>query len=304
MSRLERLLRAGLRLAGVRSRYVDTEVARHHVYDAPGTGALPPVVLLPGLSDSAATWVPVLLSLRRRARRVTIVESAGHGLSDPPRGEYSVARHLASSAAVLDQLLAEPALLVGNSLGGATALRYAHSRPERVLGLFLTSPAGAPLEAEASAEVRAAFALRSRRDARAFLEKVFHRVPPLAPLLLGPLVHTRCNAPAVTDILATVDGQHSLPVELAALAMPITLLWGRSERLLRPEQLAYFRAHLPAHVTIDEPEGFGHCPHLDDPARLSRLIADFARQLQFDGPEVESGASATRSAPSSSTSIS
>jgi pimeloyl-ACP methyl ester carboxylesterase len=55
-------------------------------------------------------------------------------------------------------------------------------------------------------------------------------------------------------------------------------VWGRSERILPPSALAYFRAHLPAHVEILEPEGFGHCPHLDNPKRLARAITEFASE--------------------------
>lgn len=42
----------------------------------------------------------------------------------------------------LDALLPEPAIVCGNSLGGAVALHYALARPEKVLGLVLLSPAG------------------------------------------------------------------------------------------------------------------------------------------------------------------
>ena len=63
---------------------------------------------------------------------------------------------------------------------------------------------------------------------------------------------------------------------LAALAMPILLLWGQSERLLPKSSLAYLRRHLPGHAIIEEPAGFGHCPHIDDPARLAARLVAFA----------------------------
>jgi pimeloyl-ACP methyl ester carboxylesterase len=57
----------------------------------------------------------MLAHLRAWSRRVMIVESAGHGLSEPARCAYTTTRHLESITAVLDQLLDEPALIVGNS---------------------------------------------------------------------------------------------------------------------------------------------------------------------------------------------
>jgi pimeloyl-ACP methyl ester carboxylesterase len=280
-TRLERGIRLGLRAIGVCSRYVETEVARHHVYDAVGRGALPPIVLLPGLSDAAPSLVPVLLHLRGPARRVLIIESAGHGLSGTARGEYTVARHLTSMTAALDQLLDAPAVLAGNSLGGATALSYALERPTRVCGLYLTSPAGAPLDDVALDDIRRAFTMRTTADARAFLDRVFHRSPLLAPAF-ARLILARASSTAVGDILRSMSGDHPLPENLADLTMPLTLVWGRSERLLPPSSLAYLRDHLPAHAVIAEPDGFGHCPHLDNPMRLARMIAAFASSLVSD----------------------
>jgi pimeloyl-ACP methyl ester carboxylesterase len=239
---------------------------------------LPTIVLLPGLSDAAPSLVPVLLRLRAEARRIIIVESAGHGLSGAARGEYSVARHFASLTAVLDQLLDGPAILAGNSLGGATALRYALDQPERVCGLYLTSPAGAPLDDLARDDIRRAFTMRTTADARAFLDRVFHRSPALAPVL-ARLILARASSAAVGDILRSMGNDDALLEKLADLTIPLTLVWGRSERLLPPSSLAYLRGHLPAHAVVAEPDGFGHCPHLDDPARLARLITAFASSL-------------------------
>ena len=47
----------------------ETDVASHYVYQADGRGPLPPLVILPGLSDSAASAALVMLHLRRRTRR-------------------------------------------------------------------------------------------------------------------------------------------------------------------------------------------------------------------------------------------
>jgi pimeloyl-ACP methyl ester carboxylesterase len=275
MSPPERAVRALLRMRGVRSRYVETDVARHHVYEADGRGDLGPVVMLPGLCDSAVSSMPVLLRLRARTRRVVVVESAGHGLSEHARGDYTVARHLASSTTVLDAVIDEPAILVGNSLGGATALHYACERPDRVRGLYLTSPGGAPFDDITASHIRRVFAMTTLAEARAFIGLVFHREP-RAALLLAWLLRSRASTPEIAAILRTVDTVHLTAAQLAALRMPVTLVWGRSERMLSPAALAYFRTHMPPHVEITEPAEFGHCPHLDDPARLARLIVAFA----------------------------
>ena len=60
-----------------------------------------------------------------------------------------------------------------------------------------------------------------------------------------------------------------------SLPMPILLLWGRSDRILPREHLEFYRGSLPAHAVIEEPEGFGHSPYLDDAAALSERMARF-----------------------------
>jgi pimeloyl-ACP methyl ester carboxylesterase len=147
----------------------------------------------------------------------------GHGFSGPWSGSPTPERLFGAVSEALDAVVDERMVLVGSSLGGALALRYAMERPERLVALALISPAGAR---------------------------------------------------TTLDDLPT-------PASLGALAMPILLLWGQSERLLPASSLAYFRRHLPEHAVIEEPKGFGQSPHFDDPARLAaRLIAFGGRRLQ------------------------
>lgn len=279
---IERTVRRLYRTLGVPGRYVGTAVARHHVYDARGRGRLPTIVFLPGLSDTAAAIAPMVLALRRRARRVVVIDGAGHGLSEQAHGEYTVDRHLASVAAVLDTVLDEPAVLVGNSLGGASALRYAIDRPARVRGVFVTSPAGAVVGPENIAELRRAFEMRTVADARAFVDRVVARPSPLGPVFARVML-ARARSRSISDLVRTFGDEQAIPPEdLARLSVPVRFIWGRGERLLPPAALEYWKAHLPDHVAIVEPSGVGHCPHLEDPARMVRLIAAFTRRLAHE----------------------
>jgi pimeloyl-ACP methyl ester carboxylesterase len=276
VSTLDNVVRLLLRAGGVRSEHVDTGIARHHAYVAPGGGRLPPIVWLHGLSDSATTFIPVMRKLRPHTQRVTMIEAAGHGLSTAPRTEYTPSVHVASMTHALDTLVREPSILVGNSLGGITALRYALARPDRVRGLVLVSPAAAPTEDDATDAVRRAFDLRTPDDAIRFMERVCVERPPLARLVARKLIE-QSQRTAVRDILRTASAEDApTPDELGALAVPTWLLWGRAERLLPPSMLTYLRAHLPAHAVVASPDGFAHCPHLDQPGRLSRMILTFA----------------------------
>lgn len=278
LSLAEKAARGAARLRGVATREVATPAARVHVYDAPGRGSLPPVAVLHGLATSAAPFLPLVEALRPHARRVVAPELPGHGFSPPPAGPLTPTSLYDAMSAALDGLLDAPAVVYGASLGGAVALRYALERPERVRALVLGSPAGARLDPAAWEALVARFDLRTAADARAFLGRLYHRAPWFAPLVAADVQRIFARD-AVRDLLlhARPDDLFE-PERLASLRVPVLLLWGRSERLLPPECLAWFRAHLPRHARIEEPYGFGHSPHVDDPRRLAARIVEFARE--------------------------
>jgi len=270
---LERVTRAVLTRRGVESRYVETPIARMHVYDARGEGSEAPVVFLHGIGTSASPFAPIIARVRKRSRRVLALDAPGHGLSSRPFVTLGPERLLEAITHVLDGELDEPAVVVGNSLGGAMALRYAMTRPERVAGLVLASPGGAPVvdPTEREAFFRG-FEIETLREARAFLERLHHDVPWYGPLMAPDIVRLFKN-PSVRSILSSVKPEHFFaPEDLASLEMPIHVLWGRSDRVIPQSCLAFFKEHLPPHAEFEEPEGIGHSPHLEDPRAFTRLI--------------------------------
>ncbi|EYF08813.1 alpha/beta fold hydrolase [Chondromyces apiculatus] len=287
----ERLAQRALTARGVQSRFVETSVARQHLYDAPGTGPLPTMVVIHGISSSALGFAPVIERLRRKARRVIVPEMPGHGFSSDPQVPLTVELLMESMTELLDRELTEPAILCGNSLGGAVSLRYALERPERVRGLVLTSPAGAIMEAAEMEALLAGFKMRSRADGVAFLARLNGRRSWYLPLL-APDVVRQFSREVIRSLTGAVRADHAFtPEQLSELKMPILLLWGTADQLLPTSSLAYFRRHLPAHAQIEEP-ALGHCPHLDDPRWLSHRIVTFAREVVAASGEGEAGGDA------------
>lgn len=281
----DQLARLSLRARGLASSTVRVRGLDLHVYDGAGRGRLPTVVMLHGLGAGGASFGPMVTALRPHVRRVILPELPGHGFSAHPEdgGDITADLLLDAISDALDGLLDEPAIVLGNSLGGAVALGYALRRPERVRGLMLVSPAGAKMEADEWRELVSAFDLTTTAEARRFLERVYHR-PPWFLALFAHEFPDVLKKPAVRQILASVTPEHSpTPDELALLSMPILLLWGRSERLLPASALAWFRQHLPPQTVIEEPAGFGHAPQMEQPERLAARVVAFARECVGSG---------------------
>jgi pimeloyl-ACP methyl ester carboxylesterase len=270
---LERVTRAVLVRRGVVSRHVDTPIARVHVYDAPGKGSGKPVVLLHGIAASASPFAPVLARLRNASRRVLAIDAPGHGLSSTPTRTLDPERLFDAIKHVLDQELQESALVVGCSLGGAMALRYAQQRPENVAGLMLASPGGAPVDdPDELARFLRLFEVESLSDARAFLERLNHQVPWYGPLI-GPDLIRLFKNPSVRSILRSVRPEHFFkPEDLSPLTMPIRVLWGRSDRVIPASCLEFFKKNLPAHTVFEEPDSVGHSPHTEAPRLFMTAI--------------------------------
>ncbi|GDY29778.1 4,5:9,10-diseco-3-hydroxy-5,9,17-trioxoandrosta-1(10),2-diene-4-oate hydrolase [Gandjariella thermophila] len=126
------------------SRYAHAGEFTLHYHEA-GTAGGTPVVMLHGGGPGASAWSNFGRNLPVFARqyRTLAVDQPGFGHSDKPavRGHYFT---FAADAllGLLDELGIERAHLVGNSLGGGTAVRFALRHPDRAGRLALMGPGG------------------------------------------------------------------------------------------------------------------------------------------------------------------
>ncbi|MGW1775821.1 alpha/beta fold hydrolase [Streptomyces sp. NPDC002104] len=96
----------------------------------------PPVVLLHGLAGHAGEWDAVAAHLAPH-HRVVVVDQRGHGASERRPADVSRAAYVADVLAVCEQLGVHRPVLVGQSLGGHTAMLTAAAHPDLVRGLVL-----------------------------------------------------------------------------------------------------------------------------------------------------------------------
>ena len=125
--------------------FIEVGGVRTFVHDV---GSGPAVLLLhgsgPGVS-AAANWRLTIPALVEAGYRVIAPDQLGFGQTVPPEGhEYSVDSWLAHAVELLDVLGVERTSVVGNSFGGAMALRLATRHADRVDRLVLMGSVGVP----------------------------------------------------------------------------------------------------------------------------------------------------------------
>lgn len=101
------------------------------------------VVLLHGKNFHAGTWSNTIASLQRAGFRVVAPDQLGFGKSSKPEAyQFSFAQLAANTRALLASLGIEKTIVVGHSMGGMLAARYAIAYPEATERLVLVNPIG------------------------------------------------------------------------------------------------------------------------------------------------------------------
>lgn len=270
---------------GVRARLLAMIPATEATWELAGVstavlagGSGPPVVILHGGGQFAATWTRVISQLVT-CHRVIVPDLPGHGASNVQEGVLDADRVLTWVGELLEATGPSPPVLVGHSLGGAIAARFATDHGDRISSLVLVDT----------------FGLSKFRPAR-----------PLALAMVGFLVepteHTRdrfldqrmldlgrartdmgqaweliaayalecARTPSVRAAgrnLMKGFGVSAIPAEdLGRIAVPTTLIWGGHDVQVPPQVAEGARARYgwPLRVIND----CGADPHIEQPDAL------------------------------------
>lgn len=264
---------------------MDTGSAAGLAYDRSGSPdpAAPVVVFIHGLGSSRHAF-DNLRALLPEARTYA-VDLPGHGDSPAPDAMALTPIELAAAVgAWLDAIGLDRAHLVGNSLGGWTALELAaDGRAESVVGLC---PAGlwegytrrSPLMTANRTAARvtrrvAPTLLRSRLVRRATFASAVERLDLLTAEIAAAAATAQADA---VGFEACNDGMLHRRFERAALIdVPTTIVFGDRDRLLPPPH-NQVRALAPAHARWEILYRCGHAPMWDAPERTAGLIRETA----------------------------
>lgn len=243
--------------------------------DAPVT-----LVFVHGLGGSQTTWASVLGNFAENSR-VIAVDLPGHGASSKPSseegGDYSVPALAAALGEVIERLDLAPAVVIGHSLGGATALDLALARPKLVRGVVLVNSAGLGQEVGGDLLDRVE-AEPSREEAQKLLELFFADPRFVLDRGIDDMYASRTapGADAAVKAAATAafsrEGQSiRFDERLGELTQPVLIVWGERDAVL-PAAHGVAAAKLLPRSWFELLEGVGHVPQIEASEAFSDIV--------------------------------
>lgn len=260
-------------------------------------------VLLHGKNFCAATWESAIAALVKAGYRVIAPDQVGFCKSTKPAHyQYSFQQLAANTHALLQVLGVERASIVGHSMGGMLAARYALMYPQAVEHLALVNPIGledwkakgvpwASVDANFAGELKTDFDSIKRYQQQVYYSGQWKPgydrwVGMLAGLYAGPgKPRVAWNQALTTDMVFTQPVVHEFP----NLRVPTTLLIGQRDRTAigRDRATPELRATLGDYpalgkraaaaipgATLVAFDDLGHSPQVEAPERFNRALLD------------------------------
>ncbi|SFU01800.1 Pimeloyl-ACP methyl ester carboxylesterase [Geodermatophilus amargosae] len=276
-----------------------------HVVDYGGADGGPAVVLVHGLGGSHGNW-DLLAPLLTPTCRVWAVDLPGFGRSEPGERRATVPANVEVVQRFLREVVGEPVVLVGNSMGGMISLFTAAAAPDLVHGLVLLDPALPGGRRRLDPLVAATFALyalpglgerflalrRARSTpltrVRAMLELVGVDPDELPAPVVDRAVTLleqredvagmdRAFLTAARSLLRILLDPRRYRSAMDRVAAPVLLVHGDRDRLV-PVSAAREVAQARPAWRYEELSAVGHVPQLQVPDRLAALVLSWMRE--------------------------
>jgi pimeloyl-ACP methyl ester carboxylesterase len=242
----------------------------------------PALVMIRGLARSSRFWLDFLPRITKSFSVITL-DNRGVGRSDSPRRPYTTRAMADDVAAVLDAAKLERANIVGISLGGMVAMRFALNHPARVQKLVLgcTTMGGRDAVKISPAAIRRLLgaAPLSFADAMTYT----------APIVLSeqflqdrPDILNAWRAIAIAEPVSTrgalwqmlAGAEHDVSREVHRISAPTLLLTGDADKLIDAENSVRLAAKIPRSKLVYL-SGAGHDFPTEQPDNAAAEIESF-----------------------------
>jgi pimeloyl-ACP methyl ester carboxylesterase len=256
-------------------------------------GSGPALVLIHGMAGSAETWQPII---DRLTENYTVIapDLPGHGLSDKPRGDYSLGAYASFVRDLMNHFDCPRATIVGQSLGGGIAMQFAYQHPEFCERLVLVSSGGLGEEVSWMLRLLATPGVEYVLPV-AFMPWIGDGIKQVTPVLskigLRPsaqleeiwraydsLADPETRSAFVHTIKAVIDtrGQRVSAADRLYLAedVPTLIVWGGRDPII-PVSHGHSAHELIPRSRLEIFDKSGHFPHCEEPQRFVELLEDF-----------------------------
>jgi non-heme chloroperoxidase len=237
------------------------------------------LICLHGYTDSWKSYQLVLPYLPESIHAFALSQR-GHGGSDRPPGEYAPRDFAADVAQFMDQTGLGAAVIVGHSMGGVIAQRFALDYPEKTKALILVCTFASFAGSKEVAALHEAVSALSDPVDPAFVEGFQGSTVarPLSPAFFQTVVGESLRVPArVWKAVLSELVKADYTKELQAVKKPVLLVWGDQDTFAtRTAQERLLGSIAGARLVVYT--GSGHSVHWEEPQRFARDIEAFVKE--------------------------
>ena len=264
-----KLVRRRLRRLGIESRQVEVAGCSLHYYEYRHPNPRGTLLLLHGLGTSSSTWFHLYPFLIKE-HSVVALDLPGFGFSTVSNGRrfLFIDEHRTTLERFVDRLGLDAFTLVGHSLGGWIATKYAAAHPQRVSHLVLINTAG--VYVDGVDELLRAFDVRTTDDMQRLVDTMWYRYPWYFKLFL-PAFRSELVRRSVPEFVRSIRREDFFDGELQRLTMPAHLLWGIKDRLISTQTIRVLKEQLPQ-LQIEYIDACGHVPQLKNPEAMVEIF--------------------------------
>jgi pimeloyl-ACP methyl ester carboxylesterase len=248
------------------------------------------VVLLHGGGSSIEVWAHNIQVLAQHYR-VFAFDMVGTGLTDKPSASYTLDYQLQFLQSFLDTFGIQKVSLIGNSMGGSIALKFALKSPEKVQKLGLISSFGLGREHCFSDRLLAAFPgvanliPISRSGTRIVLKSCVYN-PKVIPEEWVEHNFKRVCLPGQKEALISLLTSNidlwgvrrevfdPIVLQLDHIKAPTLIVWGKQDSIT-PIAHAYVASQKIPNSSLHIFEQCGHWAQVEHPEKFNRLVLEF-----------------------------
>lgn len=263
------------------SNYIESNGLKLH-YTRTG-GDKPPFLLTHGFSDDGLCWTPVAEALAADYDLI-MLDARGHGRSEDPEEGYGSLDHAADVAGVIEGLGLEKPLILGHSMGAATALALAGTYPDLPGAILLEDPPAfwmqenAPQPGAAPRRFGGWIVDIKRKTAKEMMDAQREQSK-WSEAELGPWAMSKVRL-SFNVLTATPSAPVDWPATIRAITCPALLITADSENgaIVNGEQAAAFQQLLP-NAQLQYIAGAGHNIRREQFANYMHVLRQFLATL-------------------------